>query len=151
MSSTTLRQKFLSTIVMTKVSTIVVVLALLVGYFLGNFFPLQNFSTDKGAVSDKTTSVSNGKGVLEVLVSNSDGEPMVGIEIDVAVQSGPPESWGVKEADTSGKADFELAPGDYYVYFNTGRFPLGYATPVPQQIRVEEGQTQTVTIVLEKN
>ena len=76
---------------------------------------------------------------------------MVGIEIDVAVKPGPPESWGIKEANVNGVADFELDPGDYYVYFNTNRFPSGYKIQPEQKVSIQKGQTKNIKIILERN
>lgn len=134
---------------------VIAIIFLSVGYLLGNFVPFQEISksgnqTD-GQNNSITTNIPNGKGLLEVTVTGPGGEPMVGIETDVAVNPGPPETWGIKEADTNGKTSFELAPGAYYVYFNTNRFPSGYVTPPEQKVNVLEGQTKKVTIVLVKN
>lgn len=143
---------------MTKTSIIVIVF-LVIGYLLGNFVPLRNFSSrdqgnpatyNKEDESTKITSVPSGKGALEVTVKNSSNQPMVGIEIDVAVRPGPPESWGVKEANINGTANFELDPGNYYVYFNMNRFPSGYKIQPEQKVNIQEGQIKNVTIVLEK-
>lgn len=144
---------------MTKTSAAVAVVALLAGYLLGNFAPLQKFSTtgnpasvdDRKDENSQPASIPNGKGLLEVAVTNPSGAPMVGIEVDVAVQPGPPESWGTKEADVNGKAAFELAPGTYYVYFNMNRFPSGYKVPSELKVEVQAGQTKKVAIVLERN
>lgn len=144
---------------MTKTSIIVIVF-LVVGYLLGNFVPLRNFSSgdQNNPATDnqkndntKTTSVPSGKGVLEVTVKNSSNQPMVGIEIDVGFRPGPPESWGVKEANTNGTANFELDPGNYYVYFNTNRFPSGYKIQPEQKVNIQEGQIKNLTIILERN
>ena len=141
-------------------TSIIIVVVLVAGYLLGNFMPLQNFSSSNQTTpatdnqkneNAKTTSVPNGKGVLEVIVKNSNNEPIVGIEIDVAIRPGPPESWGIKEANVNGIANFELNPGNYYVYFNTNRFPSGYKVQPEQKVNVQEGQIKSVTIVLEKS
>ncbi|MFA5778198.1 MAG: carboxypeptidase-like regulatory domain-containing protein [Candidatus Paceibacterota bacterium] len=140
-------------------TSIIVIVFLVVGYLLGNFVPLQNFSSSNQGNptvgnqendSTKITSIPSGKGILEVTVKNSSNQPMVGIEIDVGVRPGPPESWGVKEANVNGTANFELAPGDYYVYFNMNRFPSGYKIQPGQKVSVQEGQIKNLTIVLEK-
>ena len=141
---------------MTKKLIIIAVISLVVGYLLGNFVPLQNFSGGNRCRQPeqqrgKTASIPRGKGILEVTVENSSNQPMVGIEIDVAVQPGPPEDWGTKEANVNGVANFELNPGSYYVYFNTSRFPSGYKIPPPQKVDVQEGQVESVRIVLEKD
>ena len=138
---------------MTKTSVVVIVLSLVAGYLLGNFMPLRNFSSSsQESEKGRVVNIPSGKGVLEVTVSNSDDQPMVGIEIDVAVQPGPPESWGVKEANVNGMASFELDPGTYHVFFNTNRFPSGYEIPSSsQKVDIKEGQTKNVAIVLERN
>lgn len=140
--------------------SIIVIIFLVIGYLLGNFVPLSNFSSsdqgnpatdDQKNESAKTNSIPNGKGMLEVTVKNSSSQPMVGIEIDVAVRPGPPESWGIKEANADGTAEFELSPGNYYVYFNANRFPSGYKIQPEQKVSIQEGQIKKITIVLEKD
>lgn len=137
---------------MAKTSIIVIVFFVL-GYALGNFVPLQKFSTNTQdtANTGEVARISDGKGLLAVTVRDSSNQPVIGIEIDVAVQPGPPESWGAKEADTNGTANFELNPGTYYVFFNANRFPSGYVFPSSEKVNIEEGQIENITIVLEKN
>lgn len=136
----------------------IAVVSLLLGYLLGNYVPFRAASTPNTGnqtsnqnTDNVTTNIPSGKGLLEITVTDSSGKPMVGIETDVALQPGPPEAWGTKEADTNGKTSFELAPGSYYVYFNMNRFPSGYVVPSEQKVTVLEGQTNKVTIVLAKS
>lgn len=133
-------------------TSIIVIVFLVIGYLLGNFVPLRNFSSSNQADTDagKTSNILSGKGALEITVTNSSNQPMVGIEIDVATQPGPPEGWGVKEADVNGKATYNLDPGTYYIYFNTNRFPSGYVVQPEQKVEIKEGQTKKITIVLQK-
>lgn len=140
----------------TFITALSVVIALLAGYLLGNVLPLRIFSAQNTSPSSQTvgsgsTTIPDDQGRLEVIVKNSNNEPMVGIEVDVGVQAGPPPSWGVKEADVNGKASFDLAPGSYFVYFNMNRFPSGYAVPVEQKVEIKQGQTKSLTIVLERS
>jgi len=143
------------------VMAIVGVLALVVGYLLGSYFPLSGFS--KGQNGDSTASQNNevvdvtsgempeNTGRLVVNVSNEANEPIIGIEIDVAKQPGPPEDWGVKEADTEGTAVYDLEPGTYYVFFNMNRFPTDYVIQPEKQVTIEEGEEATVSFVLKRN
>lgn len=140
---------------MNKTQLVVAAACLLIGYLLGNFLPLNNLSSPNSLIetsnNNQATSLVAGQGLLAVTVTNNLGEPMVGIEIDVGVRpGGPPESWGVKEADPNGQASYNLEPGTYYVYFNLNRFPAGYEPQPEQLVVVEEGQTSQVNIVLQK-
>ncbi len=137
---------------MKKISIIAffIVLGLAAGYWLGNIFPLQN--QNPGQTSQSSNSpIPSGMGRLEVTVTGENNAPMVGIEIDVAHNPGPPENWGVKEADMNGKATYDLAPGTYYVYFNTNRFPVGYVVAHEQQVQVSAGSVTKLAITLKKN
>ncbi|MDD4382253.1 MAG: carboxypeptidase-like regulatory domain-containing protein [Candidatus Dojkabacteria bacterium] len=123
---------------------LVFILCLIGGYLLGSFYPINGFLSNKTDIATDTSEV------LTVTVLDEDEEPMVGIEIDVSEQNGPPEAWGIKEADTSGKAIYNLEPGTYYIFFNTNRFPLGYVIPREQEITIVKGEPKEITIVLEK-
>lgn len=139
---------------------VIAIISLVVGYMLGNFIPLRNFSSSSNQTGDPSnnsgtatsTSIPSGKGVLEVIVTDSSNQPMVGIEVDVGTKpGGQPEGWGAKDADTNGKASFQVAPGSYYVYFNQTRFPSGYVSSAMEKVEVVEGQTAKIAIVLEKS
>jgi hypothetical protein len=142
------------------------------GYLAGNYIPFRdegvapapagettNDTVTDGMVNeaggDSTQTggmvedIPDGKGLLEVTVTGSDGTPMVGIEVDVNYSPGEPPSWGVAEADSSGVAVFELDPGDYVVYFNSNRFPSGYAMPDVREVTIQEGEVTRVDIVLQ--
>ena len=132
----------------------VAVVCLLLGYALGNFLPLRNFSTtinEDGTQNIGNTSVPSEKGILKVVVKDNTNVPMVGIEVDVGLFAGPPEPWGVKEADITGTVSYELDPGTYYVFFNSNRFPQGYTYPDPQKVTLQKGETNEVSIVLQKS
>jgi hypothetical protein len=122
---------------------LICIFCLIGGYVLGSYYPLS------GLFPENNTPTATSE-VLTVTVLNEDEEPMVGIEIDIAEQAGPPPSWGVKEADTSGKAIYNLEPGTYFVFFNTNRFPSGYVVPKEQEITIVKGEPKEITIILEK-
>ena len=123
---------------------LICIFCLIGGYILGSYYPLSGLFPNNNNPATATSEV------LTVTVLNENEEPMVGIEIDVAEQAGPPEDWGVKDADTSGKAIYNLEPGTYYVFFNTNRFPLGYVVQREQEITIVKGEPKEITIVLEK-
>ncbi|MCR4277420.1 MAG: carboxypeptidase-like regulatory domain-containing protein [Candidatus Berkelbacteria bacterium] len=136
---------------------VIAVISLVVGYLLGNFLPFRgstttNQTSNPPGSTTTNTSIPSGKGILEVTVTDSSNQPMVGIEVDVGTKpGGQPEGWGAKDADTNGKASFQVAPGTYYVYFNQSRFPSGYVATTVEKAEVNEGQTTNVTIVLQKS
>jgi hypothetical protein len=144
----------------------------ILGYAVGNFFPIGGDNATTGAPpdtdqstdttsdagtgsetgnTDQTGTIPEGKGLLEVTVTGSGGEPMVGIEVDVNYAPGEPESWGVAEADTNGITRYELEPGDYSVYFNSNRFPPGYIDPGVREVTVEEGELTSISIILQES
>lgn len=124
---------------------LITVIGFIGGYILGSYYPFQGLLPEKSDIATPTSEQ------LTITVINQDNQPMVGIEIDVAQQPGLPESWGVKEADTSGKAIYNLEPGTYFVFFNTNRFPQGYVVPREQEINIEKGKPQEIIITLEKS
>jgi hypothetical protein len=137
---------------------VIAVVSLVVGYLVGNFLPFRNSSTSSSQTgtpssnSSTTNSIPSGKGILEVTVTDPNSKPMVGVEIDVGTKpGGQPEGWGAKDADTNGKASFEVTPGTYYVYFNQTRFPAGYVSSTMEKVVVVEGQTEKLIIVLQKS
>lgn len=134
-----------------------IAVALLIGYIIGNMAPISQFQQDREGpgteTSDTDTADSDipvGKGQLIVTVTDADGNPFVGIEVDVAQQPGPPEAWGVKEADLEGKVSYSLDPGTYFVFFNSSRFPVGYVVSPDKQVFIVEGETENVSFVLER-
>ena len=133
-------------------TVIIVVVSIVGGYFLGNVLPFDKFftgSNNNSSISQESD-IPNNQGRLVVKVQNTDNEPIVGIEIDVAVQPGPPEAWGVKEADVQGMAKYDLEPGSYYVFFNMNRFPSEYVVQPEKQVTIVAGQQQEIIFVLEK-
>lgn len=133
---------------------LIALVTLIIGYLLGNFLPLSNFSKPYEETTDSATTETNqipdGKGKLIVNVTNTDGEPVIGIEVDVAAQPGPPEEWGVKEADFNGNVEYVLDPGSYYVFFNMNRFPTEYEIQPEKQITITEGEKQEISFVLSR-
>jgi len=141
------------TIKMKKIPIIVVIVALIsviLGYVIGNLLPFKSFpeSDDSGQIT-QDSNIPDGKGRLVVEVMNTDNEPVIGIEIDVAFQPGPPEDWGVKETNTEGIAIYNLDPGDYFAYFNMERFPSEYVVQPEKKVTVINGEETIVTFVLE--
>ena len=123
-------------------SILIYIICLVVGYILGSNFPYSGFIGNKINIAD------NNSPTLTVNVVNDKNEPMVGIEVDVAIQPGPPEDWGVKEANTNGIVKYNLEPGDYYVFFNMSRFPQRYIVPSEKKVTIREGASEEITFIL---
>jgi len=136
----------------TIIAIIITVLATIVGYILGNILPFKNFTKgiENNSPTTQNTEVPENKGRLVVMVKNTNNEPIVGIEIDIAVQPGPPEEWGVQEADLQGTVEYNLDPGSYYVFFNMNRFPNEYVIQAEKQVTITAGKQEDVVFILEK-
>jgi hypothetical protein len=124
---------------------IVALVALIAGYILGNLLPLSRFSTGGGSTSQTTD-----KGQLLVQVTDTEGGPVVGLEVDVAVQPGPPEEWGIATTDAQGVVQYDLDPGTYYVFFNTSNFPSEYVVQPERQTTITAAQKINMTFELER-
>jgi len=129
-----------------------IVLAIILGYILGNVLPFNGFlnAANNNAQNTQVTGIPENKGRLVVKVRNNNEEPIVGIEIDVATQPGLPAQWGIKEANIQGLATYDIDPGQYYVFFNLNRFPSEYIVQSERRVIIIAGQQQNITFTLEK-
>jgi len=126
-------------------------LAIIAGYVLGSYFPLIGFFKEK-ITTDTTqgTEIPQDKARLAVKVQNADNEPVIGIEIDVAFEPGPPQDWGIKETNMQGEAIYDLEPGTYYVFFNMNRFPNEYIVQAEKQVILTKNTQEEVIFTLER-
>lgn len=126
------------------------VIGLAAGYFLGNIFPFKNDIEEDTSSNSEVSNIPENKGRLIVTIKNADNEAIIGIEVDVAVQPGPPEEWGVKEADTEGVVEYDLEPGMYYVFFNMNRFPGEYSIQPEKKVTITAGEQEEMVFILER-
>jgi hypothetical protein len=132
----------------------VAIAVLVLGYVLGNFFPLitskcgdQNrpgklnlpFLQDQGIKGDAN---------LEVILEMDNGQPLGNVEVDLAETPGPPPVGGVAISDSIGLAGFNVKPGNYFIFFNDNNFPKNVKTAEPQAVEVKEGEVNQVKIIL---
>lgn len=130
-----------------KIFTIVIIImAILTGYILGNIFPF-NFS-DFYLTPDSEKGIQ-GNTQLSITAKMEDtNNPVPNLEIDLAQQPGPPPPGGVALTDENGIAKFNVQPGNYFIYFNQNTFPKNLKMPEPEQITVNEGVINEKTILL---
>lgn len=131
---------------------VIATITLIGGYILGSFYPISGFfrAQDSGSSGTLSTEIPNNKGRLLVTAVNEDGDPIIGIEIDVAEQAGPPPEWGIQETGLDGRAVFDIDPGSYFVFFNMNRFPDEYEIQPEKGVTIIEGEQTEVEFVLER-
>lgn len=112
---------------------------LFVGYAAGNFFPFGGFSFFSPSIEGNT--------MLQVRATMDNGTPVAKLEIDLGEKPGPPPRGGVSHTDENGVAIFNVKPGEYVIYFNSGTFPknLNMIGLVP--VSVMEGKINEKTVV----
>ena len=76
-------------------------------------------------------------------------DPLVNVEVDIAEMPGPPLSGGVAHTNENGIAVFQIKPGDYFIFFNSGNFPEDFIEPEPREVTIKEGELNEFTIILE--
>lgn len=111
---------------------------LLVGYIIGDLFPLD-FSRLAGRSIEGNT-------VLQVKAFMDNGTPVPKLEIDLDVQPGPPAKGGASYTDENGIATFKVKPGDYVIYFNSGTFPKNLNMIGIMPVTVEAGKVNEKTL-----
>lgn len=122
------------------VKILTVIIIFLLGYAIGNFLPLSGFGEQKGGIM--------GSAKLEVTILDENSKPVTSLEVDVAKKPGPPQRGGTAMTDQNGIATFNIQPGDYFIYFNSGNFPQNLQEPEPQPIQTNEGNISKKTIIL---
>jgi hypothetical protein len=103
------------------------------------------FGLMRGAIGENI----GGSAELKVTVVQKNGTPVVGVEVDVAKETGPPPEGGFKNTNDEGIADFEIEPGDYVIYFNMNNFPQELIVPEPVPINITGDNPILKTIILE--
>lgn len=116
------------------------ILVFVVGYALGNLLPFSGFGEQGKGIT--------GTAKLEVTILAENNKPVANLEVDVAEKPGPPKIGGTAETNENGVATFNIQPGNFFIYFNSGNFPQSSKEPSPQQIQVGEGSVSKTTIVL---
>lgn len=123
------------------VKVLVVIIIFILGYVLGNFLPWSGFGEQGGKGI-------TGSAKLEVTILMENNKPVANLEVDVAEKTGPPQLGGTAETNENGVATFNIQPGDYFIYFNSGNFPQNLTEAKPLPIQVIEGNISKTTIIL---
>jgi len=113
------------------------IVLLFIGYIVGSFFPIGSLFNISGDVK------------LQVTVLREDKSPVPNIEVDVAKIPGPPPASGIGHTNGNGVANFEIKPGDYYLFFNADNFPTDLVTEL-RPIAVKKGELNQETVILKK-
>jgi hypothetical protein len=119
---------------------ILILVVFVLGYVAGNFIPWSGFSF----VGDESGIFGSAKLEVSLLLDNN--QPVDRVEMDLAEKPGPPKKGGVAVTDENGIAVFNVQPGSYFIYFNSGNFPKNLQEPEPQPIQVIEGENNKKTI-----
>jgi len=130
-----------------------IVVCLMAGYLLGNFFPINVFNSGKNG-QPFNPFVNEEKGIegearLEVLLLTDNGRPLDNVEVDLAEEPGPPPVGGVSLSNKEGIAIFDVKPGNYFIFFNASNFPKNIEYPEPRAVEVLEDQVNQETITLQ--
>jgi hypothetical protein len=124
----------------------IIIIAILLGYVLGNAFPF-NFS-NLSSESDSEKGIQGNTQLIITAKRADTGDPVSNLEIDFATQPGPPPVGGMALTDENGVAEFNVQPGDYFIYFNQNTFPENLKMPSPEKITVVEGITNKKELFL---
>ena len=118
---------------------ITVIIALLIGYVIGNIFPFLPGKSIEG----------NAK--LEVKLVMDNGTPLSKIEVDVGEKPGPPPTGGFAVTNEKGIATFNIRPGNYVIYYNLSTFPKNLEWPERGpgiKVQVDENKVNEKTIMI---
>jgi hypothetical protein len=124
------------------IKILVVIGVFILGYALGNFLSFSGFGNNNGGAGIL------GAAKLEVTILDENNKPVANLEVDVAEKPGPPQRGGSAMTDKNGVSTFNIQPGNYFVYFNSGNFPQNLKEGSPQPVQVSEGSTSKVTVIL---
>jgi hypothetical protein len=113
------------------------------GYILGSLFPYSGF------IKEGAERGIEGTAQVEVTLQAENNDPLANVEVDIAERPGPPLSGGVAHTDENGIATFQIKPGNYFIFFNSGNFPEDFIEPEPKEVTIKEGELNEFTIVLE--
>jgi hypothetical protein len=121
----------------------------ILGYIVGNFYPLGILSVIRPFVGSSGT--ISGDVELKVIVLDEKKNPIPNLEVDLDKNVPPsPARMLVVETDENGVATFQLKPGTYFVFFNGNNFPNDFRIPNTRKIDVKSGQVNELTIILKR-
>ena len=121
----------------------------ILGYIVGNFYPLGILSVIRPFVGSSGT--ISGDVELKVIVLDEKKNPIPNLEVDLDKNVPPsPARMLVVETDENGVATFQLKPGTYFVFFNGNNFPNDFQMPTTRKIDVKSGQVNELTIILKR-
>jgi hypothetical protein len=129
-----------------------IIICLLIGYVLGNFFPVNIFGSEQ-VKHPFSLSVEKDEGIqgnarLEVTLKMDNGRLLDNVEVDLAEEPGPPPIGGVALSDENGLAVFNVKPGNYFIFFNDNNFPKNVESPEAQPVEVLADKVNQKTIIL---
>jgi len=131
---------------------LIILLALVIGYILGLFFPLSIFGLSNSQHPFSLPILEDtgieGDARLEVSLIMDNGRPLDNVEVDLAEVPGPPPIGGVGLTNEDGLAVFSVKPGSYFIFFNSNNFPKNVNCPEPIAIEVKEGIVNEKEIIL---
>ena len=131
---------------------LVAIICLLAGYVLGNFFPMNIFSSEEYkhpfSLSVEKDEGIQGEARLEVTLKMDNGRLLDNVEVDLAEEPGPPPIGGVALSDENGLAVFNVRPGNYFIFFNDNNFPKNIEASEPQPVEVMTDKINQQTIIL---
>lgn len=123
------------------VKILAVIVVFILGYALGNFLPFSGFNNNSG-----TGIIGSAK--LEVAILNENNSPVPDLEVDLAEKPGAPKRGGAVTTNQNGIATFNVQPGNYFIYFNSGNFPQNLKEGEPRSVQVVEGSVNKATVIL---
>jgi len=127
----------------------IIVVFFLLGYIVGNFYPLGIFSVIRSFIIPSET--ITGDVELKVTVLDEKKNPIPNLEVDLDKSLPPsPARMLFVDTDENGVATFQLKPGTYFVFFNANNFPNDFRIPRAQKIDVKSGQVNELTIILKR-
>jgi hypothetical protein len=127
----------------------IIVVFFLLGYIVGNFYPLGILSMIRSFIIPSGT--ITGDVELKVIVLDEKKKPIPNLEVDLDKNVPPsPASILFVDTDENGVATFQLKPGTYFVFFNGNNFPNDFRIPRTQKIDVKSGQENKLTIILKR-
>jgi hypothetical protein len=127
----------------------IIVVFFLLGYIVGNFYPLGILSMIRSFIIPSGT--ITGDVELKVIVLDEKKNPISNLEVDLDKNVPPsPGRMLFVDTDENGVATFQLKPGTYFVFFNGNNFPNDFRIPNTRKIDVKSGQENELTIILKR-
>jgi hypothetical protein len=127
----------------------IIVVFFLLGYIVGNFYPLGILSVIRSFIIPSGT--ISGDVELKVTVLDEKKNPIPNLEVDLDKSLPPsPARMLFVDTDENGVATFNLQPGTYFVFFNGNNFPKDFQIPNTRKIDVKSGQVNELTIILKR-